>query len=166
MAENKAGSAKSGAAGETKARKAAPRKGARSAADAGPARSGTGEGGAAKRGSGRTRSTGPDLRKDLRAFAGARPDGWGHDDWLRFLEDLEQRGHNINDRDAIGSMLERERLVLALEKVPGVGPRRVQSIADRYGYLWRLRETNAEQLAREANVPQAVAERVIGAIGG
>lgn len=165
MAEKKADSAKSGTM-DTKARKAAPRKGARSAADVGPARSETAEGKSAKPSTGRTRKSGPDLKKDLRAFADARPDGWGHDDWLRFLEDLGQRGHNINDRDAIGSMLERERLVLALEKVPGVGPRRVQTIADRYGYLWRLRETDADQLAREANVPRAVAERVIGTIGG
>lgn len=166
MAEKKAGSAKSGAAGDTQARTAAPRKGARSAAATAPAGTGTVAGSAAKRTSSRARSTGPDLQKDLRAFASGRPDGWGHDDWLHFLEDLEQRGHNVNDRDAIGSMLERERLVLALEKVPGVGPRRVQAIADRYGYLWRLRETDADQLAREAKVPRGVAERVIGAIGG
>lgn len=166
MAEKKAGSAKSGAAGDTQARTAAPRKGARSAADTAPAGTGTLAGSAAKRTGSRARSTGPDLQKDLRAFASGRPDGWGHDDWLHFLEDLEQRGHNVNDRDAIGSMLERERLVLALEKVPGVGPRRVQAIADRYGYLWRLRETDADQLAREAKVPRGVAERVIGAIGG
>ena len=104
------------------------------------------------------------LKKDLRDFAGARPDGWSHDDWLRFLDDLQSRGHNINDRDAIGSMLERERLALALERIPGVGPQRVKSIADKYGYLWRLRETDADQLAREANVPKAVAEKVLNGL--
>jgi hypothetical protein len=104
------------------------------------------------------------LKKDLRDFAGARPDGWSHDDWLRFLDDLKDRGHNINDRDEIGSMLERERLALALERIPGVGPQRVRSIADRYGYLWRLRETDADQLAREADVPRPVAEKVLDAL--
>jgi hypothetical protein len=105
------------------------------------------------------------LRKDLRDFAGSRPQGWSHDDWLRFLDDLQARGHNINDRDAIGSMLERERLALALEKIPGLGPQRVRAIADRYGYLWRLRETNVDQLLSETNVPRPVAEKVVEALG-
>lgn len=111
----------------------------------------------------RTRS-GADLRKDLRDFASSRPDGWSHDDWLRFLDDLQARGHNINDRDAIGSMLERERLAVALERIPGVGPQRVRNIAERYGYLWRLKETDADQLAREADVPKSVAEKVVAAL--
>lgn len=157
MVEDKGARARAGEVGEPIARKAAPRKGARAAAQtprAGGARA-------------KQPSSGVDgLRKDLRDFAVARPDGWGHDDWLRFLEHLEQRGHNIADRDAIGSLLERERLALALERIPGVGPRRVQSIADRYGYLWRLRETSAEQLSREANVPRAIAVRVLEAIHG
>src|SRR5690554_3551106 len=127
-------------AGEPIARKAAPRKGGRSSGSARQPGSGD-AGGNRKAGSGVD-----GLRRDLRDFASARPDGWSHDDWLRFLEHLEQRGHNITDRDAIGSLLERERLALALEQIPGVGPRRVQSIADRYGYLWRLRETDVEQL--------------------
>lgn len=115
--------------------------------------------GGTSRGGARKRT--PDLKKDLRDFAVARPDGWSHDDWLRFLDDLQSRGHNINDRDAIGSMLERERLAIALERIPGVGPQRVKSIAEKYGYLWRLRETDADQLSREANVPKGVAEKVL-----
>lgn len=104
------------------------------------------------------------LRKELRDFASTRPHGWSHDDWLRFLDELRARGHDVNDRDEIGSQLERERLALALERVRGVGPQRVRAIVDRYGYLWRLKETSVEQLAREANVPRAVAEEVIGAL--
>lgn len=126
--------------------------------------SAAGKGGRGSR-SGGTRS-GVNLRKDLREFASARPDGWGHDDWLRFLDDLQARGHNINDRDQIGLMLERERLALTLERIPGVGPQRVKSIADRYGYVWRLRETDPDQLAREANLPRSVAEKVIQAVRG
>lgn len=119
--------------------------------------------GATGRKSGRTQ-TGADLRKNLRDFASSRPDGWSHEDWLRFLEDLQARGHNINDRDQIGSMLERERLVVALERIPGVGPQRVRNIAEKYGYLWRLKETDADQLAREADVPKSVAEKVVAAL--
>jgi hypothetical protein len=125
--------------------------------------------GARGAGAGTRRAAGagkPDLKKDLRDFASSRPEGWSHDDWLQFLEHLQSRGHNIGDRDAIGSMLERERLALALERIPGVGPQRVRSIADRYGYLWRLRETDADQLSREAGVPRAVAEKVLGGIRG
>ena len=188
-APKKGARTESGVTGDMAAKKSAPKKGARTATDpkaAGTTRTAkaggtTKEGGASRTGStakasgngparaaAGTRAAGkksaPDLRKDLRDFAGARPDGWGHEDWLKFLEDLQTRGHNINDRDAIGSMLERERLALALERIPGVGPQRVRSIADRYGYLWRLRETDADQLAREANVPKNVAEKVLDAL--
>ena len=189
MAEKKGAGTEPGVAGDTAAKKSAPKKGAPTAADPKAARTTrsskatgtTKEGGASSTrsatkaaGNGPARAAGgtrtgakkgaPDLRKDLRDFAGARPDGWGHEDWLKFLEDLQARGHNINDRDAIGSMLERERLALALERIPGVGPQRVRSIADRYGYLWRLRETDADQLSREANVPKNVAEKVLDAL--
>lgn len=183
------------------AKKASPRKGARSAGEDKPQRTpratraagataaeGSSEGrtsgagaakgssnGRARRASGTAttgargsraggRKSGPDLQKDVRDFAVARPGGWSHDDWLQFLDDLQSRGHNINDRDAIGSMLERERLTIALQRIPGVGPQRVKSIADKYGYLWRLRETDADQLAREANLPRSVAEKVVAGL--
>lgn len=154
-----AGGARGGAsAGKGSARTASNGPGRRASAGGG----GTGAPGRGGRGGGRGGA--PDLTKDLRDFAGSRPDGWSHDDWLQFLDDLQSRGHNINDRDAIGSMLERERLALALERIPGVGPQRVKTIADRYGYLWRLRETDADQLSREANVPRSVAEKVLAGL--
>lgn len=102
-----------------------------------------------------------DLRSDARSFAAGRPDGWSHEDWLSFLEELRDRGHNIEDREAIGSMLERERLSLALEKVQGIGPQRVRSIAEKYGNVWRLKETSADDLARDASIPRPLAERII-----
>lgn len=102
-----------------------------------------------------------DLRSDARSFAAGRPDGWSHDDWLSFLEELRDRGHNIEDREAIGSLLERERLSLALEKVQGIGPQRVRSIAEKYGNVWRLKETSADDLARDASIPRPLAERII-----
>lgn len=154
-------SGRTGTSTKSEGKGAAPKRAAAKASD-GRARRTTGTGAGAGRGS----RSAPDLKKDLRDFAGARPDGWSHEDWLRFLDDLQARGHNINDRDAIGSMLERERLALALERIPGVGPQRVRSIADRYGYLWRLRETDADQLSREADVPKSVAEKVVAALGG
>lgn len=162
MAEEKGANADAGGNGASASKQGSPRKGARSASETKPPRSGRGgkSGGSSRR----AKSNGPDLRKDLREFASARPDGWGHDDWLRFLEDLQQRGHNINDRDQIGLMLERERLSLMLEKVPGVGPRRVQNIVEKYGYVWRLREADADEISREAGVPRQIADKVVQAI--
>ena len=106
----------------------------------------------------------PDLRSDARAFVRGRPGGWDHDEWLGFLEDLRQRGHNIEDREAIGSVLEKERLGAVLEKVPGIGAQRVRSIAERYGNVWRLKEANPDELAREAGIPRPLAERIVESI--
>lgn len=159
MADERGASTEGGGKGASARKQASPRKGARSAGETKPPRSGRGGGS-----SGRRKSDGPDLRKDLREFASARPDGWGHDDWLRFLEDLRERGHNVNDRDQVGLMLERERLTLALENVPGVGPRRVENIVEKFGYMWRLREASAEDISREAGVPRQIAEKVAQAV--
>jgi hypothetical protein len=132
-----------------------------------------GKGAAAKsqprvQGNGRTRGTsdGVDLKKALRDFAAARPDGWNHDDWIHFLEDLKARGHNINDRDAVGRMLERERLGVLLEKVPGMGPQRIQKLADKFGTVWRLRDASTDEIADAANLPRALAEKVREAVAG
>lgn len=131
------------------------------ASKSGAAKKTAGAGGGAR---GASKSRGPELRRDLRDFASGRPEGWSHEDWLGFLDHLQQRGHNINDRDQIGAMLERERLSIALERVEGLDAQQVDSIADRYGYLWRLRNADADEIAREANVPHDVAHRVVEAV--
>lgn len=107
----------------------------------------------------------PDLRKDLRDFASARPQGWDHNDWLQFLEALQERGHNINDRDLIGMALEKERLDLALSGVKGVGPRRRAALVERYGNLWSLRNANPEEIAAVAGVKRDLAEEILAAAG-
>lgn len=108
----------------------------------------------------RSASTGRDLRRDLREFASARPQGWGHDDWLNFLESLKERGHNINDREAIGVALERERLGLRLEQVRGVGPQRRQALIERFGTVWSLRDADPREIADTAGMPVSLAEQV------
>jgi hypothetical protein len=108
--------------------------------------------------------TGADLQKALRDFAAARPNGWNHDDWENFLQELQSRGHNINDREQIGAMLEKERVAVVLGKVPGVGPQRVRSIADKFGSVWQLREAGPEAIAREAGVPRQLADRISEAV--
>lgn len=102
----------------------------------------------------------PDLKKDLREFASARPQGWNHDDWLSFLESLEHRGHNISDREAIGVALEKERLHLALTGLKGIGPQKRQSLIEYYGNLWQLRHADPDEIARVGNLPRKDAERI------
>jgi hypothetical protein len=102
----------------------------------------------------------PDLRKDLRDFASARPEGWGHEDWLAFLEDLQKRGHNVSDREAIGMALEKERLDLALGKVKGLNPQRRQSLVEKYGTLWGLRDADSDEIAASAQIPRDLVDRI------
>jgi hypothetical protein len=105
----------------------------------------------------------PDLKADLRDFASGRPSGWNHDDWLGFLDHLQQRGHDTSDHEHVGRQLEQERLALALEGVDGLGPRRVQALVGRFGTLYSLRQAGVDELA-QAGLPRAQAEKVAQAI--
>jgi hypothetical protein len=105
-----------------------------------------------------------DLQRDIREFAKGRPQGWNHEEWLAFLEHLKERGHNINDREAIGSLLERERINLLLEKIPGLGPQRIRTLSEKFGSVWSLRDADATRIATEAKLPRDVAQRVVEAL--
>lgn len=107
---------------------------------------------------------GPQLKDELRDFAKGRPEGWNHQEWLGFLEHLKSQGHNIHDHEAIGTMLERERINVLLEKVPGLGPQRIGALAERFGTVWRLRAAGVEELAAAAKLPRPLAERVADAM--
>jgi hypothetical protein len=102
----------------------------------------------------------PGLRKDLREFVQNHPGGWGHNEWIGLVNLLRDRGHDTSDTDRIGLALERERLTLVLERVPGLGARRVQAVADRYPRIWNVMQAGAEELATAANLPKAVAKRI------
>ena len=101
------------------------------------------------------------LRLDLRAFAQARPAGWGHDDWLSFLDVLKERGHDTSDTDAIGLQLERERLAVVLSEVQGLGPRRVESLVTRFDTVWSLRHASVDDVAAVQGIPRSLAERIV-----
>jgi hypothetical protein len=103
---------------------------------------------------------GPDLRADLRAFVAARPGGWGHEDWIAFLDHLRERGHDTSDAEAIGRALERERLAAQLERVQGMGPRRVQAVADRYETLYSAARADVDEIAALPGMNRALAEKV------
>ena len=106
------------------------------------------------------RKQGPDLREDLRAFVQARPAGWGHEDWLSFLDHLRERGHDTSDPDAIGLALEAERLAAVLARVPGMGPRRIQSVIDRYHTAWSAHHADVDEMATLPLMTRALAEKV------
>jgi hypothetical protein len=106
----------------------------------------------------------PDLEGSLRQFIAEHPTGWEHDDWLALLDRLRAQGHDVDDRDAIGATLERERLSAVLGRVDGIGAQRIRSLSKRYGSLWNLRQAGVEDLARSSRLSRAVAERIQSAI--
>jgi hypothetical protein len=103
---------------------------------------------------------GPDLRADLRAFVTARPGGWGHDDWIAFLDHLRERGHDTSDPGSIGLALERERLAATLEPIVGMGPRRVQALVERYDTLYSACRAGVDEIAALPGMNRSLAEKV------
>jgi pyruvate/2-oxoglutarate dehydrogenase complex dihydrolipoamide acyltransferase (E2) component len=103
---------------------------------------------------------GPDLRADLRAFVQAQPGGWGHDDWIAFLDHLRGRGHDTVDEAAVGLALERERLAAALERIQGMGPRRVQAVVERYDTLYSACRADVDEIAALPGMNRSLAEKV------
>lgn len=101
------------------------------------------------------------LQADLRAFAIARPSGWNHEDWMAFLGHLSEKGHDVSDHQAIGARLERERLAVALEAIEGLGPKRVQSLMDRFQTMWSMRHAESADVATVAGMTRPLAERVV-----
>jgi hypothetical protein len=108
---------------------------------------------------------GPDLRADLRAFVTARPGGWGHDDWIAFLDHLRERGHDTSNPESIGLALERERLAATLERVQGMGPKRVASVVDRYETVWSCARAGVDEIASLPGMNRSLAEKVRQALG-
>lgn len=106
------------------------------------------------------------MDQHLTAFLEAHPEGWGHNEWLGLVEQLERAGFEIGDTDAIGLALEKRRLAWELRKrhVPGLGPKRIDAVVDRFSTLWSLRQADAEQLAEIKTIPGELAERVVEAV--
>lgn len=106
------------------------------------------------------------MEKHLQTFIESHPDGWDHRDWLGLLAELEQNGHDVSDTDAVGRELERERLAWELRRksVPGLGPKRIDAVVERFGTLWSLQHAEAEQLAEIKTIPGKLAEQVVAAV--
>ena len=104
----------------------------------------------------------------MSAFVESHPAGWGHDEWLALLGDLEREGVSIDDPDALGMELEKSRLRWTLTQagVAGLGPKRIDAITERYRTLWNLRHATAAEIAEIKTVPAKLAESVVEALGG
>ncbi|NJD20982.1 MAG: hypothetical protein FIA95_17065 [Gemmatimonadetes bacterium] len=101
-----------------------------------------------------------DFLSQLRTFVAAHPDGWNHHEWLELLAQLTDAGEDTTNPDAVGAMLERERLLGFLEGVglKGLGPKRREAGADRFGRLWDLRHASVADIASIPGFYPALAE--------
>lgn len=104
--------------------------------------------------------------EQLAAFVEAHPDGWSHEEWLGLLHDLEARGGDVSDPDAVGLELENERLAMTLGRcgVKGLGPKRIESVVGRFQTLWSLRHASVAEIAEIPSIHRGLAEKVAEAV--
>jgi len=100
--------------------------------------------------------------REIRYFVREHPHGWSHDEWLMFLYHLSQTGVDTEDEAAIGMALERERLTHTLGnmEIKGLGPKRREALASRFGTLWDLMEASPEEISRVPGVPRSLATQI------
>ncbi len=103
----------------------------------------------------------------LSAFVESHPTGWNHDEWLALLADLGEGGTDVSNPDAIGAELEKTRVTLELKRrgIPGLGRKRIESIANRFGTLHELESATVEEMARVPGMNRALAARVLDGQG-
>ncbi len=103
------------------------------------------------------------LHEELRKFVRDHPHGWGHDDWLRLLFHLSENGVDTADEDAIGLALEGERLrrTLADLGVKGLGPKRIEAVAEHFGTVWNLKDASWEAVAEVQGVSGTLAREMV-----
>jgi hypothetical protein len=107
------------------------------------------------------------MSAQLNAFVESHPTGWNHDEWLALLADLGEGGTDVSNPDAIGQELERTRVLWELKRraVPGLGRKRLEAIANRFGTLWELEHARVEEMTRVPGLNRALAEKVVMARG-
>jgi hypothetical protein len=156
----KGGSTGAAGSGGAKGRKPAST-GGKSGAGAGSA-GGTDAKARSKAGAKSSESGGDRLHDELRSFVAAHPHGWNHDEWQGLLGRLRDGGHDTGDTDRIGAELEKERLVHTIEQqnVPGLGPAKVRSLADRFSTLWSFRHASVDDLASVKGIKREQAEKL------
>jgi hypothetical protein len=99
----------------------------------------------------------------LNQFVESHPTGWNHEEWLALLADLGEGGTDVSNPDAIGAELEKTRVTWELKRrgIPGLGPKRLDAIATRFGTMRELRDATVEELARVPGMNRALAEKVL-----
>lgn len=106
------------------------------------------------------------MNKHLQAFIEAHPEGWDHEAWTGLLAELDTAGIDVSDTDAVGWELERVRLAWELRRkdVPGLGPKRIDAVVERFGTLWSLQHAQADQIAEIKTIHGKLAEKVQAAV--
>ena len=107
------------------------------------------------------------MKQHLNAFIESHPEGWGHEQWLGLLADLEENGFDVGDPTALGYELENQRLAWELRRreIPGLGPKRIAAVVGHFGTLWRLQHAKVEDFEGiKRSVPGKVAEKVLAAV--
>lgn len=132
--------------------------GAQAAAKKAPAKGGAGGGGRKSAGGGA--AGGGAMQGALRQFVQSHPHGWGHDEWVDLVNRLGAEGHDIQDRDSVGMMLENERMRHHLEQVDGLGSKAMDALVSRYGTMWNLQRADAAELESVPGVSPDVARRL------
>jgi len=102
------------------------------------------------------------FRVQLRSFVEGHPGGWNHHDWLGLLAELADAGMDISDPSRIGMELEHERVLAVLEKVDvkGLGPKRREALARRFGQIRELHGASTEEIAGLPSFHQGLADAV------
>lgn len=97
-----------------------------------------------------------------RDFVTRHPGGWSHDQWLGLLGELHDAGLETHDQGSIGGALEHERILVVLEdaSVKGLGPKRREALAERFGRLWDLKHASVDEIAALPSFHRTLAEAV------
>jgi len=103
------------------------------------------------------------LDVEIRRFVQEHPNGWGHGDWLGFVDHLGESGHTVPDTDSLGLALERERLMLTVQgcRIVGLGPKRTEAVCDAFVSVHNLRSAGPEEIAGRAGIPMSLAEELV-----
>ncbi len=102
------------------------------------------------------------ISAELNRFLQEHPGGWTHDDWLGLLYHLSESGIDTTDEDGIGLALEHQRLVNILDhvEIKGLGPKRIEAIANHFGTLWNLMGASPEEVEGVPGVPATLSRQV------
>ena len=106
------------------------------------------------------------IREHLTAFVESHPHGWDHGDWIGLLQALDEDGVDVSDPDGLGLQLESTRLGWELRRrgVPGLGPKRIDAVVDRFGTLWSLKQASAQEIAEIPTIHKSLAEKLSDAL--